>query len=176
MVLVMRLSLPLATALLLLVTASPLACEDSNELTPDVAADILGDADIPKDVSGCADCSMDNQLERFAAAGATACGTIPITPGGGEGLAAVEACVDDALSTGADFVVRQLQQGTDSQVETAWLRANGQVLVLLYDSAPCGPRVEMAVCNSPVRADFDSTEPLIKCAEPLAIEEACGSS
>jgi hypothetical protein len=127
---------------------------------------------------------MDNQLERFAAAGAIACGTIPVTPGGGEGLAAVEACVDDALSTGADFVVRQLQQGADSKVERAWLRANGQVLVLLYDSAPCGgdgdcstcgPRVEMAVCNSPVRAVFDATEPLITCAQPLAIEGACGS-
>ncbi|MCB9730776.1 MAG: hypothetical protein H6746_20055 [Deltaproteobacteria bacterium] len=128
---------------------------------------------------------MEDQLARFAAADATACGTVPKTPGGGEGLAAIEACVDDALSTGDDFVVRQVLQGADSEVERAWLRANGQVLVLVYDSAPCGgdgdcttcgPRVEMAVCDSPVRADFDSTEPLLECAEPMVFEKACGSS
>lgn len=197
MLLVMRTSSVLSTVLLLLSTAGPLACTDADDVTSDAGADILADADtvadadthadadIPTDGAGCPDCTMDNQLELFAAAGAAQCGTILATPDGGEGLAAVQACVDNALSTDADFVVRQIYQGIEGQVETAWLHANGELLVLFYDSTPCGgdgecsicgPRVQKAVCHSPVcAANFDMTEPFIGCTEPFALESACGS-
>jgi len=96
-------------------------------------------------------CDLEAALGVNAGPGATDCGLVAA---GGD-ASVVDACVRAAFSTETPFVARYALQGIDSSLIQAIAGdAQGRVVFLFWDSAPCGgpgcgARISQAVCEGP---------------------------